>query len=278
MGPITTRRSNVAVCRGPTGSSALVTRAPPPERPCPGTPARSTSSRHHPKGAPQQGLDLSDGLDTADGDGLRHGAQQSTADTDPVGRQGHGELVLLVEAAPDPLPDTDQVDEQRSRHRRRRRRRDRVEHGEDGHEHQCSQGGRRQEHRTEQPARGDDGHRLLVGLGYRLVEAVVHGEESSPEVSGHRLRQVGEVVRRLGAGHSDAQLGQAQDARREGLDEVHRLDPRHGQLLGVASQQAGLDPQRGAVERPPGDNQCTTPNTTPNTATAIQMTSCVAGL
>ena len=80
------------------------------------------------------------------------------------------------------------------------------------------------------------------------------GQQPGPQLERGLLGQVGETaVGVAGARQPDAKFGQAERAGQERPHHVYRLDPGHGELPGVAAQQSGLDPQRGTIQLPAGD-------------------------
>ena len=133
-------------------------------------------------------------------------------------------------------------------HGRRARHVHQRHHGDhEGDEHDAP----RHQHRPDQAVGGHLGHELLGGLGRIGIDPVVSGEKAGAEISGHLVGEVGQPsVGRARPGQADTQLGQTEEPGHEGLDHVHRLDPGHRELAGVATQQTALDPQRRPVEHP----------------------------
>jgi hypothetical protein len=94
------------------------------------------------------------------------------------------------------------------------------------------------------------------GLGHPAAER----QQALPQRVGLVARQVGEPARLAAAARQpDPQLGEPEDAREAGTDDVDRLDLAQREALGGSPDQAALDPQHAAFHTPsghqPGDHR-----------------------
>ena len=91
---------------------------------------------------------------------------------------------------------------------------------------------------------GTDHHRTLRGLRCPLVTPARSTQQIGTQLPGHGQGEIAEPDgRTLGAGRGDLDLGQPEDAGRQGLEHVHALDPVQTHPLRLLPKQAAVDPK-----------------------------------
>ncbi len=250
---MTRRISCQAGSRWPTGSRVLRIRPDPSARSRPGEPATSISRRHQPSGRHSSGSTIRTACTR------RSGMVSATVPSSPRRiRMPSGDC-----ASVNPYSVASRRHTMGTRVTRKIRKvppvaastgRPHQDHHELRHQQRDEQAGPGGQHRPGQPPGGDAGQDPLTGFRGGRVEPVMRGQQAGPQLERGLLGQVGQTsVGVAGAGQPDAQFGQSERAGQERPHHVYRLDPGHRQLPGVAAQQAGLDPQRGPVQLPAGD-------------------------